>query len=92
MSYFWSYFFRGRAAKNNTRAANDGYGVDAPGGDDNDDDEGFHFDGSFGGDEGAEGGNREGGIILGADGVFVDDFKADGLLSAERKVEKIDVT
>ncbi|CAM9994156.1 unnamed protein product [Pylaiella littoralis] len=77
--------------------ANDGYG---PGGGDFDDDddggsEGFHFaDGGFdaagaGEEEGGGGGGE--GLVLDADGVFVDDFEGQGLLSAGRRVEKISV-
>ncbi|CAM9423882.1 unnamed protein product, partial [Hapterophycus canaliculatus] len=72
--------------------ANDGYtGGDDFGDDDDDDDdmgsEGFHFAGGF--DlGGAEGG---GGPEIGPDGVFVDNFEGQGLLSAGRRVEKISV-
>lgn len=75
-------------------AANDGYagGDDFDDDDDDDDDmgsEGFHFAGGFDLGGGTEGGG--GGPEVGADGVFVDNFEGQGLLSAERRVEKISV-
>ena len=75
-------------------SANDGYGG---GGEDDDDDdegsEGFHFAGGFVDAEavGVAGGDGVGGGGVGADGTFVDDFKGNGLISAERRVEKISV-
>ena len=49
------------------------------------------MDADVGGDGGGvgEGGDEEGGV--GADGMFVDNFKGNGLIAAERRVEKISV-
>lgn len=73
-------------------SANDGYGPgDADDFDDDDDSEVFHFaDGGFDAAP-ADGGGGEGGPALGTDGVFVDNFAGEGLLSAGRRVEKISV-
>eukprot|EP00903_Cladosiphon_okamuranus_P021173 g19447.t2 len=77
--------------------ANDGYsgGDDFDDGDDDDDgSEGFQFAGGFDADDvatvDAVGGGGAGAEI-GVDGVFVDNFEGQGLLSAGRRVEKISV-
>lgn len=56
--------------------------------------EGFHFAPAFGVGEDAasrDGASGAGVIGIGADGAIVDDYQAEGLISADRKVEKIQV-
>lgn len=84
-------------SKSIRQSANDGYS----GGDDFDDDddvgsEGFHFAGGFEADDVAAAaagaaGDGGAGAEVGEDGVFVDNFEGQGLLSAGRRVEKISV-